>query len=258
MIPIYRQSVIHLEITNFCNLKCNNCSRFCNINHSNKYFMSILEIKEAIRSLKGFKQQIGIMGGEPTMHPEFRRICFELTAIPIEQRSLWTNGFKYDEYRDVIENTFLPENIIYNNHEDDSDIDIHQPLHYKSSELIKDPFLRGLLIGNCWMQWRWGASITPKGGYFCEVAAAMDMRDNGNNGYTIKPEWWNKDPNEFIDQVKHFCPNCSACVPMSGDLAKGGVDPHDNITEQDIFKTIKNGWYPYDHRKVLKDGNDII
>lgn len=220
--------------------------------------MSIPDVQKAIRSLNGFKQQIGIMGGEPTLHPEFRRICYEMTKIPIERRSLWTNGFKADEYRDVIEDTFLPENIIYNNHEDDSDVDVHQPIGLKSKDLVEDDFLRGLLIGNCWVQWRWAASINPKGGYFCEVAAAMDMRDNGHYGHEIKPGWWDKDPNEFLDQVMHFCPNCSACVPMKGQRANAKDTAIYGVDEKSIMERIRLGWYPYDHRKLKKDGNDIL
>jgi hypothetical protein len=220
--------------------------------------MSLHDVRSAITSLKGFKQQVGIMGGEPTLHPEFRRICFEMTKIPLEQRSLWTNGYKLEEYRDVIDATFLPENIIYNNHEDDADQDIHQPLRHKSSELVKDPFLRGLLIANCWVQWRWAASITPKGGYFCEIAAAMDMRDNRDNGYKLTPDWWRKDPNEFLDQVMHFCPNCSACVPLTGEKATGKIENTEKLTDEDIFKRIQSGWFPYEHRKVIKDGNDMV
>jgi hypothetical protein len=181
-----------------------------------------------------------------------------MTKIPVEQRSLWTNGFKYDEYRDVIEATFLPENIIYNNHQDESDTDVHHPLRYKSSELVKDDFLRGILVGNCWIQWRWVASITPKGGYFCEVAAAMDMRDGGHNGYTIKDGWWDKDPNDFIDQVIKFCPNCSACVPLKGELASCKNTEEVKTTDEEIYKRLKKGWKPWEHRKLSKDGDDIL
>lgn len=257
IIPISRMAVILIEVTNHCNLKCNNCTRFCDVDHENRYFMSMEDVRKAIKSVQGFKQQIGIMGGEPTLHPQFRDICWEMTKIPLHQRSLWTNGCNYDEYRDVIESTFLPENIIFNNHEDDSDTDIHHPLRYKSKDLIKDDFLRGLLTANCWVQWRWGASITPKGGYFCEVAAAMDMRDGGDNGIRLTDNWWNKDPNEFLDQVIKFCPNCSGCVPMDGEKANSCAK-NIKVNQESILKKIKSGWYPYDHRKLKKDGNDIL
>ena len=251
-------AVAHIEITNHCTLQCTNCTRFCDKSGHERYYMSIEDVRKAIRSLKGFKQQIGIMGGEPTLHPKFREICWEMTVVPKAQRSLWTNGFNYEKYKDVIEDTFLPENIIYNDHKDDKDYDIHHPLHYRSKDIVKDDFLRGLLTGNCWVQWRWGASINPKGAYFCEVAAAMDMKDNGNYGYKVEPGWWDRNPNDFIDQVMRFCPNCSACVPMDGDIIGTKKSRRVNRrTTESILRSLKN-WRPWEHRKVSKDGNYII
>src|SRR3990167_8052720 len=99
MIPIYRMPVIQIEVTNSCSLQCSQCTRFVG-HHKKPFFMDLAMVEKAIKSLKGFTKAIGIMGGEPTLHPQFKEIC-ELVRKLIpnrRQRSLWTNGFKWHEY----------------------------------------------------------------------------------------------------------------------------------------------------------------
>ena len=80
------------------------------------------------------------------------------------------------------------------------------------------------LIDSCWIQERWSTSITPKGGFFCEVAAAQDMLFDGPGGYPLEKNWWKKTPDEFKDQMKRYCANCSAAVPMPIPSANDAVD----------------------------------
>ena len=137
------------------------------------------------------------------------------------------------------------------------------------------------LIGNCWVQWRWGASITPKGGFFCEVAAAADMVFDGPGGYPLEEGWWNKNPNEFADQVKRYCPKCSAAIPMPGVSSHAEYDLISKTNEErlkkkrspkllngkfktlnikynedDIEECVKNGWTPWSHRPYKQSGPD--
>ncbi len=273
MIPIYRMPVIHIEVTNACNLQCSSCTRFVG-HHKKPFFMDLDTIAKAIDSLDGFSNTIGIMGGEPTIHPQFKEICLLLQKmIPNKkQRSLWTNGFNWKKYESIIKETFDPDNIIYNDHTDKSTGE-HQPLLIAAKDVIEDKELMWRLIGNCWVQWRWAASITPKGGFFCEVAAAQDHLFSGPGGYPIKKGWWNKNPNEFMDQMKRYCINCSAAIPMerksahydydlvsksvakklkqmgSPKFLKGNYKLVDfKLTEKDIEKMVKEGWTPWSHR----------
>lgn len=221
MIPIYecenREKIrtIHIEVTNACNLQCANCTRYVG-HHRTPYFMTLDEVRRSIGSLVNFPGNVGIMGGEPTLHPEFSEILNILVELipDISRRGLWTDGYKYEKYREQIEATFLPENIVYNSHDVDVE-DNHQPLLVHPNDIGMDPSEHAKYVENCWIQKRWSASITPKGGFFCEVAAAQDMLFNGPGGYEIENNWWNKKPKDFADQVKRYCKNCSACVPMA-------------------------------------------
>ncbi len=63
---------IQIDITNACNKRCSNCTRFCG-NHNKNFFMDFETFERAVNSLDGYNGVIGIMGGEPTLHPEFER-----------------------------------------------------------------------------------------------------------------------------------------------------------------------------------------
>lgn len=281
MIPIYRMAVIHIEVTNACNLQCATCTRFVG-HHKKPFFMDLDAIAKAIDSLEGFPNEIGIMGGEPTLHPQFKEICqLVQKMIPNRrQRALWTNGFKWKEYESIIKKTFDPDKVIYNDHTDKT-TGQHQPLLLAAIDIVENKELMWRLIGNCWVQWRWAASITPKGGFFCEVAAAQDYLFGGPGGYSLKKGWWNKNPNEFMDQVKRYCPYCSAAIPLP---PQGAHDSYDlvsktiaaklkevgspkflrgkfrlskiKLTEKDIEKIVKKGWTPWSHRPFKQSAPD--
>ena len=61
----------------------------------------------------------------------------------------------------------------------------------------------------------------------------------GKKGYDISDrQWWNKNPEQFDDQVKEFCGRCSGCIPMPAnwDDARGGRD--DNGKKIDAVEQI--------------------
>ena len=65
---------IQIDITNACNMRCSNCTRFCG-NHKKAFFMDFSTFKRAVDSMDGFDGVTGMIGGEPTLHPEFERFA---------------------------------------------------------------------------------------------------------------------------------------------------------------------------------------
>jgi len=214
MKPIYEAAAIQIEITNACDHVCSNCTRFVG-HHKKPYFMDLKAIRDAIDSLEGFEGGIGLMGGEPTLHPQFREICkiYQEMIPDKKKRYLWTDGYNWEKYGDVIRETFEIEHIVYNNHSEDTK-GYHQQLLIAADEIIEDKELMWELINNCWIQKRWSPSINTKGCFFCEVAAAQDLLFEGPGGYPIEKDWWKKEPKDFQDQVKRYCVNCSAAIPL--------------------------------------------
>jgi MoaA/NifB/PqqE/SkfB family radical SAM enzyme len=171
MIPVRDKRVIQVEITNACINECANCSRFVG-HHKKPFYMDLETIEKAIDSLEGFQQIIGIMGGEPTKHPDFSEICKLIQKkIPKEKIHLWTAGYKWDQYRSIISKTFGVT--YYNDHKDLSQE--YHPMLLAVEDVVPNQELADKLIDACWVDQMWSASITPKGCFFCEIAAAQDI-----------------------------------------------------------------------------------
>ncbi len=276
MIPIYKAKLIQIEVTNACDHMCANCTRFVG-HHKKPFFMDLKTVRKAIESLEGYKGGIGLMGGEPTMHPHFADICriYQELIPDRSRRGLWTAGYKWEEYEGIIKETFDTDKIVYNPHLE-KDKGWHQPLLVASDEIIDDKELMWGLIDNCWVQRRWSASITPKGCFFCEVAAALDQLFEGKGGYPIKKGWWNKKPEQFQDQVKRYCVLCSAAIPFerqsshsqfdivskgnaerlrglgSPKLLAGGVKIYDKKYTYEDYKRYVKDWAPNRYRDFVQ------
>ena len=213
MRPIYENTVIHVDVTNACHLACAHCTRAVG-HHRKPYFMELEMVRKAIASLQDFPGRIGIMGGEPCLHPKFREILGIVREMVPDKsrREFWTSGWKWEEYKDDIYATFDKDRVTYNDHSQATGR--HQPLMVAIDEMVDDPVLRKELIDNCPFQARWSAAITPKGAFFCEIAASQDYLFDGPGGYPVEPGWWKKAQPEFQDQVDRYCGKCSGALPM--------------------------------------------
>jgi organic radical activating enzyme len=162
---------IQIEVTNACVNSCSNCTRLCG-HHRKPFFMSFGDFTRAVDSLAEYPGMVGIMGGEPLLHPEFDRLCNYLhSKRPPEHCGLWStfpSGKEY--YARLITETFW--NVLLNDHSS-SDIP-HTPVLTAAREYLNEDDC-WYEIHHCGYQNRWSASITPRGAYFCEVAAALDM-----------------------------------------------------------------------------------
>jgi hypothetical protein len=234
------QLIIQIDITNTCFNKCSNCTRFCG-HHKKPFSMDFLTFQKACESLYLYKGMVGLIGGEPTLHPEFERFVNfyadvfprmtpeEKTNPPIEEgnfvayrnknwnitakrkRGLWTSlGPGYYRHYEIIRKVFEYQCI--NDHKNAGK---HRALMITRKELgIPDEkFYR--LRDACWVQNLWSATITPKGAFFCEVAGALDMLLDGPGGWPVTRDWWQRTPEDFKDQL-HWCELCSAplAVPV--------------------------------------------
>jgi len=271
MKPLDLMTTIQIEITNHCNLHCCACTRAAGLQR-HKYFMTLDQFETALISMEGFKGKVGIMGGEPTLHPDFLDILqIYRDYIPLERRGLWTNMAKWKEYEGTILSTFLQDrdHMLKNDHTGEGNL--HHPMLMAIKDMVQDPVMRWRLIENCPYQNRWSASINPKGAFFCEVAAASDILFDGPGGWDIEPGWWKKRHGfEFKDQADRYCEMCGGALPVAG------VDPHQDyelitpsikekfeeigitldyelidreITSQEIEAVYRGEFRPLKHRK---------
>ena len=249
--------IIQIDVTNACVHTCSNCSRMCG-HHKKPFFMDFETFKRAVDSLDGFEGTVGIMGGEPTLHPEFERFTQYLSSkypkkessclieptddfirnLKYEEQTvtekyyekagdnarvagpgLWSSLIsKYGDYYELIQDSF-----VYQCVNDHTISCYHQPVMVcrKDLDIPDDKWIP--MRDNCWMQMNWSASITPKGAFFCEVAAALDMLFDGPGGWPVEADWWKRKPEDFADQL-HWCEWCGLALETRSRDANEGID----------------------------------
>lgn len=234
---IAEMTTIQIDVTNVCDRSCSNCTRFCGHFPKEKiYFMSVEHYEAAVKSLVGYEGRIGMIGGEPTLHPDFPQLCEILKKyIPNrEQRGLWSNtSGKFDDYKDIIDDTFGFMNL--NDHV--SNPILHTPILVASEDFINDKALSEDewrdLTNKCWVQMNWSATITPKGAYFCEVAGMLDYLFEGNIAWDITtcPDWWKKKVDEYALQIEWACRKCGCQLPLK---PRRSTDKFDDVSVSNL------------------------
>lgn len=237
--------IIQIDITNACVFQCSNCTRFCG-HHKKPFFMDFETFKRAVDSLDGYVGTVGLMGGEPTLNPDFERMAEYLASRKpkkisgmmlrpqkhfmdgihdlefdhtffypcgsdkrqtVDGPGLWATTLgNYKKYYETIQDC-----IQYQALNDHSNIMYHQPalISRKSLGISDEEWEKKR--DNCWVQNLWSASITPKGAFFCEVAGSLDMLFDGPGGWEIEPGWWKREPTDFVSQLQ-WCELCGlAC-----------------------------------------------
>jgi hypothetical protein len=223
MKPIFEAETIQIDITNHCFMSCLYCSRYNrHLRADQRTDMTLEQIRTALDTLRIWPGRVGIIGGEPLLHPDFEEICSLLRSrFHRDRLGLWTSGGKnLQRYLDMIHQTF--GFIAYNEHNKEQlETCKHQPLTVSISEVVPDEAVRRDLIDDCWVQRTWCPTINHFGAYFCEVAAAQDvLLNDGRNAWPVEHGWWKKTPEQFQDQVMALCHNCGMAIPMERELIK--------------------------------------
>jgi organic radical activating enzyme len=86
-----------LYITNVCNLHCKNCIVLDYKGRVTIPHLSLEEIKEIIEKIPVQLEQLQLVGGEPSLHPQFVQIVHYLKSVPnlYQRLSIVTNGTNY-------------------------------------------------------------------------------------------------------------------------------------------------------------------
>ncbi len=100
-----------LFINSICNLKCDHCFYWRNLNQRND--LSLDEIKALARELEPF-ENLNLSGGEPFLRKEFAEICrFFITNNGVKEIYVPTNGWYTDKTLTALESIFQEKSLRY-------------------------------------------------------------------------------------------------------------------------------------------------
>lgn len=203
---------LEIDITHVCTLQCFNCDRGLSLIPGGKDTNIGLEqinkfIDQTITNNHQW-QQIRVMGGEPTVHPEFNNIIQSLFNYKSEYNKslrliVATNG-----HTDFTKNKLdwlelnYPSIIVENT----SKISNYQTgfdlIHYAPSDINNDPNHQ---YRGCWTTEACGVGLNASGFYCCAVGGAIDKFFKYDIGF--------KDLTDVTaeNMSKMFNPLCSKC-----------------------------------------------
>jgi hypothetical protein len=224
--------------------------------------MTVKQYAEAVEALSGFVQQpadrkgraryVGMIGGEPLMHPEFRQLCELLEKrIPREHRAIFT-GVRVDRHRlgSLVRRTFAYVN--ENSHDRDC---FHQPVLVAPCDVVADAVARERYIAECPLQEEWSSTITPRGFFFCEVAGAFDAAFNGPGGLAVESSCWTHELPHYSEQVRRWCPRCGVCLPLPG---RRDSEQRDDVSASNLAELRALGSPRITHGKFVETGAEAL
>lgn len=213
---------IEIDITYACSLSCKSCNRSINQAPSNEH-ISLSQIHKFIKeSVQGGHRwkEIRLLGGEPTLHPEFLSILDALREYrkihrPKLQITVISNGYT-ERTQSILKK--IPGDVCVENTSKISGYQIdfapfnNAPRDYP--EHTRSDFRNG-----CWITEGLGMGFTPRGYYHCAIAGGIDRIYNFKLGRQSIP-----DPGDslqeqfttFCSLCGHFCIHAPSATPEDG------------------------------------------
>ena len=243
----FMEGVMQIHLTRTCELSCSNCTQGSQFGGKSD-FITLDNFDIACESMKGYWGLIGIFGGNPATHPQFKEICSLLSShFPQKQCGIWCNNPR--GHGAIMRDTFNPAMSNLNCHmklepylefkrdwpesrpfglDKDSR---HSPVHGHMDRFVPDEGDRWELISKCDINQHWSAMLCQFRGeiraFFCEVAGSQAILNQHNpdypdTGMKADPGWWQKSMQDFDEQATFHCHRC--LVPLRGHGAMAQLE----------------------------------
>jgi len=237
----------HIDITNYCTMNsCIYCSRFLrHVPENKRYNLSLERIGTALAAYKGFPEHIGIIGGEPLIHPQFKEMCQLLLKFNGKEKyGLFTSiNPETSKYKDIIKKTF--GFVAFNMHSPNQLTECkHQPLTLAAKDMVPNRQLRNEFYEQCFFRRRWCGTVNPLGAFHCEIAASIAYLI-GQRGWEVKQGWWLNDWHEQIN----LCELCGGAVPQERQLLCDRVEK----ISPSILKLLKDNGFVIGEYKLVTE-----
>jgi nucleoside-diphosphate-sugar epimerase/uncharacterized radical SAM superfamily Fe-S cluster-containing enzyme len=239
---------IEIDITYECNLKCIACNRSCaQLPTDEKMDFSDVKkfIIDSIRLNKRW-ELINILGGEPTLHPEFEQIIKHIAEEYISQYSpktilqITSNGFTV-QTRDILEKVKNYDNVIidYKSFKNNNQAEYFSP--FNDAPIDDEKFNNADYIKGCWVTSYCGIGLNRYGYYACSICGGIDRVINNNRGGIRNLDEINI--YGFQKQLSQFCRFCGNFKDYDlnhGDLvARNEKAPFKNIVSESWRKLYR-------------------
>jgi hypothetical protein len=197
---------VEIDITWACNLRCNNCNRSCEQAPTGEG-MTLGQIQHFVDESIGAGQQwrrIRLLGGEPTLHPQFLEMVDVLRAwrdahAPGCQIEVASNGYG-DKVRGMLAR--IPADVHVDNTQKST---VEQPfLSFNIAPVDQRRYRHADYRNACWVSENCGVGLTASGWYPCAIAGGIDRIVGHDMGRQTLPA----PTDDLHDQLETFCRGC--------------------------------------------------
>lgn len=201
---------INIVVTNKCNRSCSGCSQHCGLLPKNKLWdIPIQQLEDNIKLCQKISpgREIGIFGGEPMVHPNWKQIWQLLCDLKQQRFLVYTNG--------IIKKSNPPNNVKYYIIHKTSDSKFYATLKAPIDILnVKDKlYYWKMAKKNCTQWYNCTRLIYNNKAYICELAGPFDVITDSNFGWPIvsgsNPFYVNDET--IAKQASQVCYRCGWC-----------------------------------------------
>jgi hypothetical protein len=217
---------IEIDILYACNLKCDSCNRSsAQVNSQDYISLEQIEsfITESIETNKKW-DLINILGGEPTLHPNFleivNKILFDYIKIFSKNTMLQITSNGYGELTKKRLSQLPKHKQVYidkNSFKTSSKVDYFTPFNNAPLDQEKYSDVNNFSDG-CWVASYCGVSLNLNGYYPCSIIGATDRLIDGNKGKKSLTDMDEESQKKLMNEYCRYCGNYSDYESNFGDF----------------------------------------
>ncbi len=217
---------IELDITYECNLNCVSCNRSCPQAPSENSDMTLEQIRHFIdESIEmGRKWElINILGGEPTLHPDFLEIVNTILKEYIEKFSpdtvlqITSNGHS-EKTRALLKKLPVSGNVVIDEYSFKESPIIPYFTPFNMAPIDVEEFQDFDFRRGCWVTSYCGMGLNAHGYYPCAVAGAMDRVKGDDVGILSLKDVTQEKMKDLLDRFCRYCGNMADYHVNDGDF----------------------------------------